>query len=265
MSSPSPAEIAADRLRDAAATGIPCEPVRDLLRADDSAAGYAAQEINTRRALSAGRRLIGRKIGLTSRAVQAQLGVSEPDYGMLFADMAIADGEEIDIGRLLQPKIEGEIAFRLKSDLPDPDITPSELSAAIDCAFAALEVVDSRVAGWDIRLADTIADNASSGLFVLGSTPCRLDSFDHRLCGMVLERRGEPVSVGAGAACLGNPLTATLWLARRMATVARPLKAGDIILSGALGPMVAVQPGDHFELRVNGVGSVRTSFSRRTN
>jgi 2-keto-4-pentenoate hydratase len=263
MPSVNAALLAADRLLKAAHQAIPCRPVRDLMDANDAETGYAAQEINTQRALSAGRRLVGRKIGLTSRAVQAQLGVDEPDYGMLFADMAVADGEEIDIGRLLQPRIEGEIAFRLNRDLPHPDITPSELTAAIDCAFAALEIVDSRIAGWDIRLSDTIADNASSGLFAIGSTPCRLTDFDHRLCGMVLERRGDPVSVGAGAACLGNPLTATLWLARRMACVGRPLQAGDIVLSGALGPMVTVEPGDHFDLRINGVGSVRAAFSRR--
>jgi 2-keto-4-pentenoate hydratase len=263
MTPSSPALLAADRLREAAEKAVPCRPVRDLMDAIDADTGYAAQEINTLRALSAGRRLVGRKIGLTSRAVQAQLGVDQPDYGMLFADMAVADGEEIDIHRLLQPRIEGEIAFRLSRDLPHPDITPAELATAIDCAFAALEIVDSRIAGWDIRLADTIADNASSGLFAIASAPCRLEDFDHRLCGMVLERRGEPVSVGAGAACLGNPVTATLWLARRMAAIGRPLQAGDIVLSGALGPMVAVQPGDHFDLRINGVGSLRAAFSRK--
>jgi 2-keto-4-pentenoate hydratase len=236
---------AADRLYQAYQDHAVCAPVRDLLAETDSAAAYAVQEINTRRWLEQGRRLVGRKIGLTSLAIQKQL----------------ADAEQVPIGRLLQPRIEGEIALCLGRDLPHADVTLSELVGAVDYALAALEIVDSRVQGWDIRLADTIADNASSGCFVIGSQPRRLSDFDPRLCGMVLERKGEPVSVGAGAACLGNPLTATLWLARKMAEVGRPLRAGDLVLSGALGPMVPVTAGDRFELRINGLGSVRVGFS----
>lgn len=252
----------AQRVRAAHDDRAACPPIRDLIGETDSAAAYQAQEINTRRWLSEGRRLVGRKIGLTSRAVQKQLGVNEPDYGMLFADMAVADGEEVDISRLLQPKIEGEIAFCLKHALPDPDASLTDVIRAIDFAVAAFEIVDSRIEGWNIRLADTIADNASSGLFALSAEPKQLSDFDPRLCGMVIEHKGEAVSVGAGAACLGNPLTATLWLARKMAQVGRPLQEGDIVLSGALGPMVPVMPGDRFELRINGLGSVRVGFSQ---
>ena len=209
----------------------------------------------------AGRRLVGCKIGLTSKAVQLQFGVDQPDYGVLFADMALADCEEVPAGSLLQPRVEGEIAFRLARDLGEERLTVSDLMEAIDYAVAAIEIVDSRIEGWNIRIADTIADNASSGRFVLGSDPRRLGSFDIRLCGAVLERNGQPVSFGAGAASLGNPLFATLWLARRMIAAGRPLREGDIVMSGALGPMVPARPGDAFELRINGVGSVRTSFA----
>jgi 2-keto-4-pentenoate hydratase len=209
-----------------------------------------------------GRRLVGRKIGLTAQSVQKQLGVDAPDYGMLFADMAVADGEEVATHRLLQPRVEGEVAFCLNRELADPQLTMADVMRAVDYAVAAIEIVGSRIAGWDIKITDTIADNASSGRYVLGNEPRRLGQFDTRLCGMSLERRGEQVSLGAGAACLGNPLNATLWLARKMAAIGRPLQAGDIVMSGALGPMVAVQPGDAFELRINGLGSVRALFSR---
>lgn len=253
---------AADLLWAASQSGTPCDPVRTLLADGDLDAAYAVQEINTKRSLDAGRRLVGRKIGLTSKAVQAQLGVGQPDYGMLFADMAVAEGEDIALSAVLQPKVEAEIAFILGDDLDDEHLTPADVMNAIDYAVAAIEVVGSRVAKWDIRILDTIADNASSGLYVLGSEPRTLGEFDPRLCGMVMEKKGEPVSVGAGAACLGNPLTAALWLAKTMVRVGRPLRAGDTILSGALGPMAPAAPGDVFEARINGLGSVRASFGR---
>lgn len=254
-------EEAARRLWEAAQSGTPCAPIRDLLTDGDVDAAYAVQEINTRRGLEAGRRLVGRKIGLTSRAVQTQLGVDQPDYGMLFADMAVAEGEEIPLSKVCQPKVEAEIAFVLGDDLDDEQLTIADVMSAVDYAVAAIEIVGSRVADWNIRILDTVADNASSGLYVLGGEPRMLGEFDPRLCGMVMEKRGEPVSVGAGAACLGNPLSAALWLAKVMARVGRPLKAGDTILSGALGPMVPAAPGDVFEARINGLGSVRCAFA----
>lgn len=223
---------------------------------------YAIQNINTQRWIGEGRVLSGRKIGVTSKAVQAQLGVDQPDFGMLFADMALADGETVPMDRLLQPRIEGEIAFFLGRDLDDEKLTLAEVMASVEYAVAAFEIVDSRIADWKIGIVDTIADNASSGLYVLGSKPVKLDAFDHRLCGMVIEHRGEPVVTGAGAACLGNPLNACLWLARKMLAVGRPLMAGDLILSGALGPMLPVRAGESYELRINGLGSVRADFSR---
>ena len=252
---------AADRLHAAAKSGTPTAPIRDLLEAGDAAAAYAVQQINTERALAAGRRLVGRKIGLTSLAVQKQLGVDQPDYGMLFADMARPEALDIPLADVMQPKVEAEIAFVLGRDLDGDQLTVADLFRAIDYAVPAIEIVGSRVANWDIRLTDTIADNASSGLYVLGSRPVRITDFDMRMCGMVMEKAGEPVSVGAGAACMGSPLNATLWLAKVMARVGRPMRAGDTILSGALGPMVPVAPGDVFDVRIDGLGSVRAAFA----
>jgi 2-keto-4-pentenoate hydratase len=254
-------QAAAERIQTAYASGLPCTPVRELIGATDVTSAYAVQEINTARWLEQGRRLVGRKIGLTSKVVQTQLGVGEPDYGMLFADMALADGEELAAGALLQARVEGEVAFCLSRDLLEPQMTIADVIGAVEYAVAAIEIVDSRVAGWDIKIADTVADNASSGRFVLGTEPRRLSEFDPRLCGMVMERHGEQVSLGAGAACLGNPLTALLWLARKVAQVGRPMRAGEIVLSGALGPMVAARPGDVFDLRINRLGSVRAAFA----
>lgn len=254
-------EAVARRLRDAAATGSPIAPVRDELTAGGVAAAYAVQQANTDYHVSQGRRLVGRKVGLTSKAVQRQLGVDSPDFGMLFADMELYDSEEVALGRVLQPKAEGEVAFVLERDLANPAITMGDLIGAVAYALPAIEIVGSRIERWDISLLDTIADNASSGLYVLGSEPRKLDGLDLRLCGMVMERRGEPLSVGAGAACLGHPLNAALWLARKMVEVGNPLKAGDVIMSGALGPMVTVAPGDVLEARINGLGSVRAVFA----
>lgn len=254
-------ERAANALFDAQTSGKACAPVRDLLGEGNVDAAYAVQHHNTTRWQCEGRVLSGRKIGLTSKAVQTQLGVDQPDFGALFADMDVPDGEPIPIGKVLQPKVEAEVAFRLGQDLDSTGLTAADILSSIDYAVAAIEVVGSRVANWDISIVDTIADNASSGLYVIGHDPKPMGAFDPRLCGMVMECRGEPVSIGAGAACLGSPINAVLWLAKTMANLGTPLRKGDLVLSGALGPMVAANPGDVFEARINGLGSVRASFA----
>lgn len=251
---------AADALLEAERSHRFIAPLRDTfapLTIDDA---YAIQRINTERRLAAGRRIVGCKIGLTSVAVQKQLGVDQPDFGLLFDDMGYGDGEPIPASILTQPKIEAEIAFVIGRDLNVEHPGQLDVLNAIEYALPALEIVGSRVADWNIRITDTIADNASSSAYVIGNTPKKLSEFDVRMCGMVLERCGEPVSVGAGAACLGSPINAVVWLARTMAAVGTPLKAGDLVLSGALGPMAAVTPGDIFETRINGLGSVRAVF-----
>ncbi|MQR00834.1 2-keto-4-pentenoate hydratase [Glaciimonas soli] len=254
-------EQAADRLWQAHIDHQPCAPVHDLIGLTDIDAAYAVQQINTQRRLQQGRRLVGRKIGLTSKAVQKQLGVDQPDFGMLFADMCVVDGEPIDIARILQPKIEAEIALIIERPLIHAKHTVADIINATAYALPALEIVGSRVANWDIKLTDTIADNASSGLFALGSRPVKLADFDIINCGMLMERRGDQVSIGAGAACLGNPLYAAVWLADVMVRFGQPLQPGDIIMTGALGPMVVAAAGDVFEAHIEGLGRVSAAFA----
>jgi 2-keto-4-pentenoate hydratase len=253
---------AAQRLRDAEASGTPCAPVRELLPPNDLVAAYDVQQLNSDAALAAGRRLSGRKIGLTALAVQKQLGVDQPDYGALFADMERGDGDEIAAGAVQQPRAEAEIALILERDLAHEQPTLADLIRAVAYAVPAIEIVGSRIANWDIRIVDTIADNASSGLYVLGGPARRIDGLDLRSCRMTMSKNEQQASSGDGAACLGNPLHAALWLARRMVKSGTPLRAGDTIMTGALGPMVAAQPGDVMVAEISGVGSVRTVFAK---
>lgn len=254
-------EDAAARLRAAYQTG-PVPPLRDALEPTDEAGAYAVQAINTRWWRKQGRRVVGKKVGLTSRAVQAQLGVEQPDFGVLFDDMLIADGGSLEPARLLQPKAEAEIAIVLGSDLRDPNSTPADVAAAAAHAVAAIEIVDSRIAEWKITFADTVADNGSSAFFVLGPDKKLLDGLDLYTCGMVLEVNGEVASLGAGAACLGHPLHAAAWLARTLCRRGEHLKAGDVVLTGALGPMVALAPGDRVEARIGGLGGVSFTYGK---
>ena len=252
---------AARRIRNAWETGKTIRPIRNSLPADDIDAAYEVQKTNTDFWIGEGRRVIGRKIGLTAKAVQAQLGVDQPDYGIIYADMAVVDGDEIDFASISQPRAEAEVAIVLGDGLDREQITILDVIDAVDYLLPAIEVVGSRIAKWDIGIVDTIADNASSGMIVLGTRPVALDDTDLRLCGMVMENRGAQVSVGAGAACLGNPLNAAVWLARKMAGVGMPLAAGDVVMTGALGPMAPVSAGDVVEARISGLGSVRAAFS----
>ena len=254
-------------LRNAQEQGVPCAPLRErILEAagdgDPVACAYAIQQHNAERRIAAGARVVGRKIGLTSKAVQQQLGVDSPDFGVLFADMAFGDGEEIPMARTLQPKVEAEIALVLARDLTHERHTFADLVSATAYALPAIEVVGSRIENWNIKLLDTVADNASSSLFVLGSRPVTLGQFDLAGCAMTMERRGETVSSGSGAACLANPLNAAVWLADMMVRVGTPLRAGDVLLTGALGPMVAVAPGDRFVAQIGALGEVRAVFGQ---
>jgi 2-keto-4-pentenoate hydratase len=251
------ADTLALRLREAYSRGA-VEPLRDGLAPTDVETAYAIQTINTALWRDQGRKIVGRKIGLTSKAVQVQLGVDQPDYGVLFDDMAIADGGVLPASRVLQPKAEAEVALVLARDLDKPDAEAADIIAATDHARAAIEIVDSRIADWKITFADTVADNGSSAFFVLGDERRKLDGLDLYTCGMALEVNGQLVSLGAGAACLGHPLNAAAWLARTLARRGEPLKAGDILLTGALGPMVALNPGDRVEAIIGGLG--RASF-----
>ncbi|MBX3670840.1 MAG: 2-keto-4-pentenoate hydratase [Rhodocyclaceae bacterium] len=236
-------------------------PLRERLAQSDQDGAYAVQEANTMAWLCEGRRLVGRKIGLTSLAVQAQLGVDQPDFGMLFADMAVGDGEIVAAGRLIQPKVEAEVALVIGRDLNHERHTYADLIRATEYALPAIEIVDSRIENWNIKFVDTVADNASSGLFVLGGRPVKLSDVDLTACNMEMQRGEEIVSRGNGRACLGSPLNAAVWLADMMVRCGRPLEAGDIVMTGALGPMVAVKSGDRFDVRIEGLGTASALFA----
>ncbi len=209
----------------------------------DVESAYAVQRIGVRTRLTAGARIVGRKIGLTSPAVQRQLGVNQPDFGVLFDDMDVTETPAAYRPPLLQPKIEAELAFVLAADLDVEQLDAISVRGAVDYAVAALEIVDSRIAGWDISFADTVADNASSGWFVLGAERLSLDEFEPREIVMNMAIDGEIVSTGTGSACLGDPLNALAWLARTARDFGAALRAGEIVLSGALGPMAPLRPG----------------------
>jgi 2-keto-4-pentenoate hydratase len=253
---------AALRLEAAQSSGVPCAPVRDLIQADDVDAAYRIQSTLIAHRVGSGAVRVGRKIGLTSLAVQQQLGVDQPDFGVLLDDMAVTVGGIVSAGRLLQPKVEGEVAFRLGAAL-DGEITPETVRAAVASVHAAIEIVDSRVAGWDITIADTIADNASSGLYVISERGRTLDEVEPKSVTLRLTINGREASVGNGAACLGDPLIALEWLARTAAHYGDPLNAGEVVLSGALGPMVAVTPGDEVSVEISGLGPVSVRFESK--
>ncbi|RKP49699.1 2-keto-4-pentenoate hydratase [Pararobbsia silviterrae] len=251
----------ATRLHEAETTRATIDPVRGAIPIDDVKLAYAVQQANVDRRIASGERIVGRKIGLTSLAVQRQLGVDQPDFGTLFASMAYGDHEPIPLSTLIQPKVEAEIALVLERDLTRRKHTFADLIDASAYALAAIEVVDSRIHRWDIRFVDTVADNASSARFVLGSRPVRLADLDLATAAMTMSTNGEVVSRGQGDACLGNPLNAAAWLADRMVALGTPLRAGDIVLTGALGPMVAVTEPGSFVARIDGLGSVRATFT----
>ncbi|MBD0023559.1 2-keto-4-pentenoate hydratase [Gordonia pseudamarae] len=250
---------AIERLERAYRTRRPCPPVRDLLGADNVAAAYAVQRRRVEARTAGGARIVGRKIGLTAPVVQRQLGVDQPDSGVLLDDMRLAEGSTVAAGRLLQPKVEAEIAFILGTDL-DGATDLRTIRAAVHHAVAAIEIVDSRIADWDITIADTVADNASCGLFVLGDRQVSLDDIDPVAATMALYVDDEQVSSGTGAECLGDPLIALQWLARTAQEFGDPLRSGQIILSGALGPMVVAEPGRRVCAEVSGLGRVTVRF-----
>ncbi|MDK0523902.1 fumarylacetoacetate hydrolase family protein [Streptomyces sp. ML-6] len=255
---------AAARLLEATAGGTPVPPVRDLIGRDDVKAAYAVQQRITAERITAGAVVTGRKIGLTSTAVQRQLGVDQPDFGVLFDDMAYADGSVVPVDAVLQPRVEAEIAFVLGADLAEGPLDAAQVRAAITHAVAAIEICGSRVADWDISFGDTVADNASAGAYVLGSRRVPLTGFDPVAAEMTMAVDGETVSTGTGAACLGDPVDAVVWLARQARELGDPLRAGQVVLSGALGPMRPVTPGTTVHATVTGLGTVSVSFSAST-
>jgi 2-keto-4-pentenoate hydratase len=263
---------AVDRLAQAQASRVPCAPVRDLIGTDDLPAAYSVQQGLVQGRLATGVTVVGRKIGATSKAVQDQLGVDQPDFGYLLSDMDVSHGaapggRPISMRTLLQPRVEAEVAFRLGQDIdvPEEEITAAFVRAAVEVTLPALEIVDSRIAGWDIGFTDTVADNASSGLFVIGTDAKPLTRPGVEGCEpveveMSLKINGEVRSSGNGAACLGDPLEALRWLAVQAQRFGDPLRAGHLILSGALGPFVPFEPGDRVEASISGFAPLVVQF-----
>lgn len=255
-------KTAAERLEEAARTRTPCPPLRDLMEPDDVESAYAVQQAVAARRAAAGVRVVGRKIGLTSLAVQEQLGVHQPDFGVLFEDMQFADGDTVPMARLLQPRIEAEVAFVLRADLTQDELSLDDVRDAVGYAVAALEVADSRVADWRITFADTVADNASAGVYVLGDDRRTLDEVVPKTVAMRMEVTGQEDSTGTGEACLGDPLLALQWLALTARNLGDPLRAGQVVLSGALGPMRAVAPGASATAEITGFAPLTIHFSQ---
>ena len=221
---------------------------------------YAIQQRLNARRIEAGERIIGKKIGVTSRAVMDMLGVYQPDFGLLTDAMVYNEGEAIPANTLIQPKAEGEIAFLLKKDLIGPGISAADVLAATEGVMACFEIVDSRIRDWKIKIADTVADNASCGVFVLGDKLVDPRGLDLSTCGMVLEKNGEIVATGAGAAALGAPANAVAWLANTLGRLGIPLKAGEVVLSGSLAIMVPVKAGDSLRVSIGGIGGCSVRF-----
>lgn len=246
--------IAAKRLREAAEKNQICNPIREIIGETDVDSAYKIQAINNQIRIENGAKVIGKKIGLTSKAVQKQLGVNQPDYGLLFDDKEVLNGEELPFSEIMQGKAEAEIAFVLAQNLDQEKISTIDILSAIDYALVAIEIAGSRIKNWDIKITDTIADNASASHFVLGHRPVKISNLDLINCEMKLYKNDYLRSEGTGSACLGSPINATLWLAKQMVKMGNPLQKGDILLSGALGPMINIEAGDKFTASIEGLG-----------
>jgi 2-keto-4-pentenoate hydratase len=221
---------------------------------------YEIQLLNVEKRINDGDKIIGMKVGLTSRAMQNLLGVDEPDYGHLTDSMLLLEGEICPINELIQPKVEGELAFCLKKPLKGPGVTIADVYNATGWVVPAIEIVDSRIKDWKIKLVDTIADNGSSAKLILGGRMTKIEDIDMRLIGMTLEKNGEILSTGTGAAVWGNPAAAVVWLVNKLAEFDIGLKEGNIILSGAVTAAESVISGDSFTISFQGMGSVTVKF-----
>lgn len=236
---------------------LPITSLNPLITVEEA---YSIQLENIERKAAQGYKIVGKKIGLTSVAVQKMLGVNEPDYGHLLDSMIVDNGSVIKSSKLLQPKVEAEIAFVLKSELKGPNVTALDVLKATDYVLPAIEIVDSRIQDWKIQLADTVADNASSAFYVLGGEPTKIANVNLELIGMALMKNGQLVNTGVGAAALGNPIQCVAWLANRLADFNISLRVGEVILSGALSAMIEAQAGDSFTARFAHLGEVSVRF-----
>ncbi len=253
---------AAAALLDAYDTKVAIPPLVQTYPGMTTEDSYAVQQLQIERRLSEGRTIKGHKVGLTSAAMQRQLGVDQPDYGHLLDDMFFLEHVPIPSSIYLQPKIEPEVAFVLKRRLSGPGVTVPEAISAVDYVLPALEIIDSRIENWKIGIVDTIADNASSGGLVLGSRPTRLEDVDLRLVGCTLLRNGRVVATGAGGAVLGSPINSLVWLANTVGALGVTLEAGHVILPGSVTAAQPVAPGDTYAAAFAGLGTVTARFAK---
>ncbi|MEH7226568.1 fumarylacetoacetate hydrolase family protein [Bacillus sp. JJ1566] len=248
------------KLAEAESTCVGTQPLTSVDSELTVKDAYYIQLENIKKKVAEGQKIVGKKIGLTSLAMQNLLGVDEPDYGHLLDQMVVENGGKISIEKVLQPKVEAEIAFILKKDLRGPNVTALDVLQATEYIVPALEIVDSRVKDWKIKLVDTVADNASSGFYVLGGKPTKVEDVDLELIGMTLSKNGELANTGVGAAALGNPANCVAWLANKLSEFDIPLRAGEVILSGALSAAIEAQEGDSFTARFAHIGQVSVRF-----
>ncbi len=222
--------------------------------------GYAVSRRMLSRRIADGERVVGKKIGVTSEAVQRMLDVHQPDFGFLTDAMMFEDGAAIPHSLLIQPRAEGEIAFLLGRDLAGPGVTEGDVIAATASVVPCFEIVDSRIRDWKIRIEDTVADNASSGVFVLGRGSADPRTLDLRACRIAVEKNGTPLSQGVGSAALGSPAYCVAWLANTLSRFGIRLEAGEVVLSGSLVPLEPVRVGDRLSLVLDGIGEASVSF-----
>ena len=253
------AHLAAD-LAEAERTRVPMGPLTAAHPDIDVVDAYEIQLINIRQRLAEGAKVVGHKVGLSSAAMQQMMGVDEPDYGHLLADMEVFQDVEVDTSRYLYPRVEVEVGFVLADDLPGAGCTEDDVLAATAAFAPSIELIDTRITDWKIKLCDTIADNASSAGFVLGTQRVSPKDIDITAIDAVLTRNGEVVAEGRSDAVLGNPVTAVAWLARKVDSFGVRLRAGDIVLPGSCTRAIDVRPGDEFLAEFAGLGSVRLSF-----
>ncbi len=256
------ARIFGDALYEARATRVPIEPFTDQFPDLAMTDGYAIQQHLVRRMLDDGEEIYGYKLGLTSKAMQQLLKVDQPDFGPVFASAVYQDGAELPVDRFIAPRMEGEIGIILDKELSGPDCTPTDVLNATRGLVAALEIVDSRIEGWRINLADTVADLASNGAIAFSDRVVPIDGFEPRLLGMVFSKNGEVVATAAGAAALGDPLAAVAWLANTLSPMGVTLPAGAVIMTGALHAMVPVEPGDVFVADFDRLGPITITMAK---
>ncbi len=242
---------------------VACEAVAPLTDREPDMTIEDAYQIQLRmiqRRLDLGETVIGKKIGVTSKVVMDMLKVNQPDFGHLLSGMVFSEGEPIPANSLIAPRAEAEVAFMLKRDLQGPGVMAADVLRATECVMPCFEIVDSRIQDWKIKIQDTVADNASCGVFVLGGVRADPRRLDLALAGMVLEKNGEVISTATGAAVQGSPVNAVAWLANTLGRLGITLKAGEVILSGSQSPLVPVVAGDSLYCSVGGLGGAAVRF-----